>query len=268
MKFALINGQRTEPQPKLKGICINCQNETIAKCGKVKIWHWAHKSKISCDPWWENETEWHRKWKNLFPIEWQEKIHIDDSTNERHIADVKTDKDFVIEFQHSSIQEREMQSREAFYKNMVWVVDGTRLKRDYPRFCEGIKNRRPSHVAGFSFLHFPEECFPKSWMKSSVPIYFDFHGVGETNLKDTMQEFIWCLCPGHIEGSALVFAVLRNQFVELALHSPDLLQVRDAFKNISLYVQQQRMAEQRAREQAILQNIMNRAMYRRRGRRF
>jgi hypothetical protein len=90
MRFALVNGQKTEPQPKLQGLCTNCQGEMIAKCGRVKIWHWAHKSKLSCDPWWENETEWHRAWKNNFPAEWQEISNIDPVTGEKHIADVKT----------------------------------------------------------------------------------------------------------------------------------------------------------------------------------
>ena len=40
----------------------------------------------------------------------------------------------VIEFQHSHIDPLERVSRENFYNNMVWVVDGTRLKRGHQRF--------------------------------------------------------------------------------------------------------------------------------------
>jgi len=47
----------------------------VAKCGEVRIWHWApHRSRL-CDPWWENETEWHRNWKEQFPVNWQEVVH-------------------------------------------------------------------------------------------------------------------------------------------------------------------------------------------------
>lgn len=42
MKFALVNGHKMEPQQGLKGTCINCQSNVIAKYGKVNIWHWAH----------------------------------------------------------------------------------------------------------------------------------------------------------------------------------------------------------------------------------
>ena len=40
---------------------------------------------------------------------------------EKHIADVKTDQDCVIEFQHTYIKPDERRSREEFYKNIVWV---------------------------------------------------------------------------------------------------------------------------------------------------
>jgi hypothetical protein len=62
----------------------------IAKCGQIRVWHWAHRAIRTCDPWWEPETKWHRDWKNQFPEDWQERIHKSEA-GERHIADVKTD---------------------------------------------------------------------------------------------------------------------------------------------------------------------------------
>ena len=72
MQHALVNGVKREAKPKSQGACICCGNEMIAKCGIKMIWHWAHKSKNDCDTWRENETPWHRDWKNLFPVESQE----------------------------------------------------------------------------------------------------------------------------------------------------------------------------------------------------
>lgn len=95
MKFALVNGCKTEPQPKLRGVCTGCQSEMVAKCGTVKVWHWSHKSKIPCDLWWEPETQWHRDWKNKFPQEWQESIHRDEQSGEKHIADGVSRQSFV-----------------------------------------------------------------------------------------------------------------------------------------------------------------------------
>ena len=80
MKFALVDGNKTEATKGAKGICPICGSELIAKCGEVKINHWAHKGIRNCDPWWENETEWHRSWKNNFPAEWQEIVLPDEQT--------------------------------------------------------------------------------------------------------------------------------------------------------------------------------------------
>ncbi len=62
---------------------------------------------------------------------------------------MKTEQGFVIEFQHSPLDPQERAAREAFYQNMVWVVDGTRLKKDYPRFLEGRKHIKTGYKNGF-----------------------------------------------------------------------------------------------------------------------
>src|SRR6266702_3722476 len=91
MKFAIVNGQRQEAQPNLSGKCPTCDHPMVAKCGEVRMWHWAHQGSRFCDPWWENETEWHRAWKGQFPVNWQEVVH-QTETGEKHISDVKTDR--------------------------------------------------------------------------------------------------------------------------------------------------------------------------------
>ena len=58
MKYALVNGIKSEAQKSGNGTCPSCGAELIARCGNVKISHWAHKGKRMCDIWWENETEW------------------------------------------------------------------------------------------------------------------------------------------------------------------------------------------------------------------
>ncbi len=234
MKFALVNGDKTEARTGLQGSCVYCQSDTIAKCGQVRIWHWAHKSKVSCDPWWENETEWHREWKNHFPKEWQEYIHTDSATGEKHIADIKTANGLVIEFQHSAIKSNDIKSREAFYKNMVWVVDGTRLKKDYPRFCKGMNGRKP-FFKGFFLSAFPGECFPASWLASSAPVYFDFQG----DSPDMQRSALWCLFPV-VEGHAVIAGVPREQFIEFSSTAPHLLFAHELLSFIPEYLQSQR----------------------------
>src|SRR5690606_34205659 len=133
VKLAIVNGERQEPQPNLVGECPGCEKPVVAKCGELWVWHWAHKGRRRCGPWRENETECHRAWKNRFPTEWQEIVHRADD-GERHIADVKTEQGYVIEFQHSPIKLDERQAREDFYKKMLWIVDGTRRSTDKEKF--------------------------------------------------------------------------------------------------------------------------------------
>ena len=124
MKYAIVNGNKEEATPGAKGKCIFCDSEMIAYCGEIRTYHWKHKDVKNCDSWFEPETNWHRDWKNLFKTEYQEYIFHNTKTKEKHIADVYNIKTgVVIEFQHSPISPDEINSRELFYKKMIWVVD-------------------------------------------------------------------------------------------------------------------------------------------------
>lgn len=151
MKYALVTEKRVEAFPGGKGLCPSCHAEVIAKCGSFRIPHWAHLAIQECDSWGEKETEWHRLWKNNFPDRFQEYVQHDAETGERHIADVRTDHGLVIEFQHSHLDEKERAAREHFYGNMIWVVDGARLQRDYPRFLKGRRLDVRRHPGIFSY---------------------------------------------------------------------------------------------------------------------
>jgi competence protein CoiA len=131
MKYSLVNGVKQEASPKMRGACPLCGAETIAKCGNQRIRHWAHGSKQHCDPWWESETDWHRLWKSYFPEVNQEVVQIDRLTDEKHVADVKTDTGMVIEMQNSPISPEELHSRELFYGKMFWVVNGVQFKNSF-----------------------------------------------------------------------------------------------------------------------------------------
>lgn len=215
MKYALNNGQRTEARPGLSGECPNCNHPTVARCGEHNIWHWAHKGKRICDTYWENETEWHREWKNRFPDSWQEAVLEDSNTREKHIADVRTEDGFVIEFQYSNINAEERESRERFYRRMVWVLNGVRRKTDYKRFYDGLKGFNSTKQRGIFFVSFPDECFPLSWVDRSVPVFFDFEGALESDPRVT-NNVVWGLLPGRQQGKAITLCVSKDQFVDFA----------------------------------------------------
>jgi competence protein CoiA len=214
MKIALINNMRVEPRPNQKGICPCCLEPVISKCGNQKVWHWAHKNLSTCDSWWENETEWHRMWKDSFPFEWQERIQYDEKNNKKHIADILSIHNLVVEFQHSYIDLNERNVRESFYKNMVWVVDGTRLKRDYPRFQSKIREFKSTIQKGVFSVEFKDEVFPKNWLNSSVPVIFDFQGLS-IDESDLYKTSLWCLLPQTDSLSGLIVCLKKSDFINI-----------------------------------------------------
>ena len=216
MQYALVGDERREAEPGLAGVCPGCDSPVLPRCGKVRVRHWAHRGRRDCDTWREPETVWHRRWKNRFPKDWQEVTGYDD-TGERHIADVKTENDLVIEFQHSPLDPKERAAREAFYGDMVWVVDGTRLKRDWPRFEKAFKyfiwQDRPKFTSSF-----PEKHFPRNWIDANAPVLFDFLGSEkEPNWVGAKISPLWMLLPGRLGGVAMFVAIPRKHFVQRVL---------------------------------------------------
>lgn len=139
MRFALDdNGKRIKPSHSgQKAKCPLCGGTLIGKCGEIYVWHWQHHQDRNCDPWKEHETEWHSSWKGMFPDEWQEIVI--EMGDEKHIADVQTPNGVVIEFQNSPISTSTIKIREAFYKNMIWVVNANEFKENVTLYSEVTK---------------------------------------------------------------------------------------------------------------------------------
>lgn len=143
MQYAILNGKKIEATKSGEiGICRCCNSKVRAHCGNIIVWHWKHINKEECDSWWEPETKWHRDWKNKFNKENQEVICFDETTGEKHIADVKFNNNIVIEFQNSSIGLDEIESRNNFHKKIIWVLNGDKFRKRFlvkplykNRFC-------------------------------------------------------------------------------------------------------------------------------------
>lgn len=215
MKFANVEGQRIEASRFLKGVCPACGAVVNAKCGDIRIKHWAHAIRASCSYAREPETLWHRTWKDRFPTEWQEIICCSE-TRGNHIADVRTPSGLTIEFQHSHLRPEERAAREEFYGSigsMVWVVDGLRLIRDLPRFRKGAA--RLVRLKGTQeFIHLePEKLLPKLWLDCRTPVIFDFAGVDFADVPRSLQHFLWCLLPRNSGHPARLLPFSRDEFV-------------------------------------------------------
>ena len=205
MRFAYVNGIKREAEPKLHGICPVCGEEVIARCPKEKVNHWMHKPNSECDKWWETETVWHRMWKDYFLDELQEVVMYDNETGEKHIADVRTEHGITIEFQHSFIKEEERISREKFYGDLIWVVDGTRLASDLEIFRFGGMHIN-KYNDDFAYTLYPEKVFPKNWLTSDVPVFFDF-------CAQNINHNLFCLMPGRVGDKAAIYITSKAKFL-------------------------------------------------------
>jgi len=177
----------------------------VAKCGEVRVRHWAHQGHRLCDPWWENETEWHRAWKDQFRAEWQEIVH-PAGNGERHIADVKTGDGWVIEFQHSHIKAEERRSRDAFYQSLIWVVNGKRRDRDLAQFSRAwTKGESRDPFSSKRRISSPDGALLRDWARSDTHVFFDFG-----------QDLpLWWVFPKSDDMRAYVQHISRAQFVRI-----------------------------------------------------
>ncbi len=256
MKYALVNRKKVEAIKGTKGFCPLCGSEVAAYCGEVYANHWKHRGNRNCDNWWEPETKWHISWKDKFPKDWQEVIHEDENTGEKHIADVKTNGDWVLEFQHSLIKPEERRSRNAFYPKLVWVINGLRRERDITQFQNALdESTLVDKEHGIRQILFPEVCkLIKEWSGSKSLVFFDFHG-----LEATIQSQIWFLFP-KISATGIYIAPFSwAKFIEM--HNEN--KFDDFFNNvINPYCAELAKYEQQKR-----QNIQRRAIISRQPRR-
>jgi hypothetical protein len=162
------------------GRCPYCHGEVVPVCGDRVTHHWRHKTTQDCDSWWE-ETPWHLGWKARFPEAWWEKVQYAED-GEKHVADIKMPAGLVIEFQHSPLSADERVSRERFYQAMIWVVDGSRLKRPYTRFVRAVPDWRGWRQDQPQLIERPEKVFPEEWSDRPVPVVFDWGPDGGDDL--------------------------------------------------------------------------------------
>jgi hypothetical protein len=181
MQFAITKaGDKISARYDIAAICPLCKTPVVAKCGQIVVHHWAHLNCDECDPWWEPETQWHRKWKNLFS---NEQVEV---SMAGHRADVVLKDGVVLELQHSAISVETIIEREAAYNNMIWLFDGASITHNLnctevlrPDFSDVRLNLRKcrDHYT-FRWKH-PR----KSWAYCKFPCFIDLGEAGIFLLK-------------------------------------------------------------------------------------
>jgi competence protein CoiA len=219
MLYATVEGIKKNASPGNKGECPFCQNEMVAKCGEFKSWHWAHKKINSCDAWYKPETEWHRKWKQIFGIDNCEVIQ--KRNEQKHIADILTTYGRIIELQNSPINLETLESREEFYgHNMIWIINGTHFAQNFMiRLFQATEYDtyspefdRFSKIHGFTTNYKPsieenKERFlwkrPKEvWGYAKAQVYIDFG-----------SEFLFLVKEGLGCSKGIGVSVTKKQFI-------------------------------------------------------
>jgi hypothetical protein len=122
-----------------------------------------------------------------------------------------TDQGWVLEFQHSPIKPEERRSRDAFYRKLVWVVDGVRRSRDSAQFLSALNSGRPIGPNSLVRKVFSDECkILREWVGSPAPIFFDFGG----------EQVLWWILRGTANGAAYVAPFSRSEFITIHRGGP------------------------------------------------
>jgi hypothetical protein len=125
---------------------------------------------------------------------------------------------------------------------MVWVVDGTRLLSDWPRFEKGYTARRQIIKPGFFITPFPALCFGEAWANCRVPVFFDFAGTMPiAQLPDARRHPLYCMLPGRVRGYAMVFAHSRSDFVDQALHNRQVVSTEEIEQGVASFLRNELM---------------------------
>jgi competence protein CoiA len=129
---------------------------------------------------------------------------------------VKTDRGVVCEFQHSCLCRDERESREKFYQNMVWVVNGLRRARDRSRFFELLARASIVKAKPLIFTLPLNNCaLLRDWVDSRKQVFFDF---GDNSEPGDPPSFggpvLWRLEPRSPKGEAHLSPVLKTSFLD------------------------------------------------------
>lgn len=137
---------------------------------------------------------------------------------EKHISDVKTEQGVVLEFQHSFLSRDERESREAFYKNMAWIVNGRRLALNRARFFASLGAAIVvSHKPWIVSVPLNEGVPLRDWEASRVPVYFDFGDSEPSDRPSFDKPVLWRLNPLKPNGRAYLSPMSKASFLDAHL---------------------------------------------------
>lgn len=176
MLLAEHNGERVNAQKGIAASCPGCGAPVVAKCGDFQAHHWAHAAG-TCRYVDKEESEWHLKWKSVFP---RSDVEIKFGN---HRADI-FHQGRVIELQNSPLKGGDLWAREACYGDkLIWLLNGQTLGT-------GIETRKQYSE---SVLSFRWKWAPRTWAIAKNPIFL--HN-GKPGGIFHIEKIYWGACSG------------------------------------------------------------------------
>jgi competence protein CoiA len=204
MRYAIVNGEKSEATARAKGHCCGCGEPVKAYCGKKNAPHWRHPPNSDCVSGSEPETPWHVAWKDHFPVEHQEVSFQDQETGRRFRADVHTYQGWTIEIQHSPISTEDRDARNKFYKRIVWIVSAMRRKKDVEAIVKTFtKSQKFGRTIAGARVTSKLPTILEEWRNTGAPVFID---IGD-------PEFLILLYPQTFEGSEFLLPVEKAELL-------------------------------------------------------
>lgn len=124
---------------------------------------------------------------------------------------------------------------------MVWVIDGTRLKKDSSRFLKGKDN---FHIEkeGIFAVDSPEKYFPVNWLGSSVPVIFDFRSNELADEHKDIKNHLYCLFPERVEGDTILAEITFKAFINATINGEWSSRVYHCINNVAQLRKERKIA--------------------------
>lgn len=161
------------------------------------------------------ETPWHRNWKKAFPPSFREVSFMDQTLGELHRADVHTPCGTTLEFQNSPICIDELRSRESFYPNLVWVLNGKKFKGF--KILKSLPDVDDVRLSAYEFCHGDHlSVIRKSDLLQAKPKILNFHHPEIKGIPFTSYYYSFCWKHPHrvwYEAKAPIIVDLGGHFL-------------------------------------------------------
>ena len=93
-------------------------------------------------------------------------------------------------------------------------------------------------------VEFEGECFPKNWIKNSVPVIFDFQNAQEVSYREDLRSNLYCLFPKQLGRFKFLAEISKTAFINNIKDGEWSKRVQNFMNKIHVADQDQRKIEE------------------------